>query len=157
MSAPEVFTTVSSGTMLPMDLDILLPFSSNRKPWVSTASNGARPRVPHDSSNEVWNQPRCWSDPSKYRSAGHFNSGRCSRTNECVDPESNHTSTISFTCVHSDATYLSPRKRSGSDAIQASAPSSSNALAMRSNTAGSFNTSPVLLFMKMAMGTPHWR
>jgi len=31
-------------------------------------------------SEEDWNQPRCWSEPSKYKSAGLSNSSRCSST-----------------------------------------------------------------------------
>ncbi len=51
---------------LPSDFDILRPFSSSVKPCVSTTSKGARPRVPQLSSSEDWNQPRCWSEPSRY-------------------------------------------------------------------------------------------
>ena len=51
---------------LPSDFDIFRPFSSSVKPCVSTTSNGARPRVPQLSSSEDWNQPRCWSEPSRY-------------------------------------------------------------------------------------------
>ncbi len=46
-----------------------MPFWSIVKPWVSTALYGAWPRVPQLSSNDDWNQPRCWSVPSRYRSA----------------------------------------------------------------------------------------
>ena len=44
----------SCGEMtLPSDFDILsAPFSSRMKPWVSTTSNGATPRVPQLSSSE---------------------------------------------------------------------------------------------------------
>ena len=58
--------TFCGSTVLPTDFDILRPFSSSVKPWVSTMSNGARPRVPQLSSSEDWNQPRCWSEPSRY-------------------------------------------------------------------------------------------
>ena len=58
--------TFCGSTVLPTDFDILRPFSSSVKPWVSTTSNGARPRVPQLSSSEDWNQPRCWSEPSRY-------------------------------------------------------------------------------------------
>ena len=34
-------------------------------PVISTALNGARPRVPQLSSSDDWNQPRCWSEPSR--------------------------------------------------------------------------------------------
>ena len=62
--------------MLPSDFDILRPSSSMMKPWVSTARNGGAPRVPRPTSSELWNQPRCWSLPSRYMSAGHVSSGR---------------------------------------------------------------------------------
>ena len=52
MSAPESFITFCGSTVLPSDFDILRPFSSSVKPWVSTTSYGARPRVPQLSSSE---------------------------------------------------------------------------------------------------------
>ena len=66
MSAPDFFITSCGATTLPSDFDIFCPFSSSTKPCVSTTSKGARPRVPHNSSSEDWNQPRCWSEPSRY-------------------------------------------------------------------------------------------
>src|SRR4051812_30420937 len=38
-------------------------------PWVSTVLNGAAPLPASESNNEDWNQPRCWSEPSRYMSA----------------------------------------------------------------------------------------
>ena len=61
MSAPDCLMTSCGAVTLPSDFDILRPCSSSTKPWVSTTSKGARPRVPQDSSSEEWNQPRCWS------------------------------------------------------------------------------------------------
>ena len=58
--------TSCGAVTLPSDFDILRPCSSSTKPWVSTTSYGARPRVPQLSSSEEWNQPRCWSEPSRY-------------------------------------------------------------------------------------------
>ena len=52
ISAPSRPQTSWGATVLPSDLDILRPCSSSTKPCVSTASNGARPRVPHDSSSD---------------------------------------------------------------------------------------------------------
>src|SRR3954463_2794948 len=66
MSAPELLITSCGAVTLPSDFDILRPASSSTKPCVSTASNGATPRVPQLSSSEDWNQPRCWSEPSRY-------------------------------------------------------------------------------------------
>ena len=97
MSAPYLSLTSCGAVTLPSDLDILRPCSSITKPCVSTALNGARPRVPTASSSEEWNQPRCWSVPSRYRSAGQGRP-RASSTKAWVEPLSNHTSTMSITC-----------------------------------------------------------
>ena len=89
---------------LPSDFDILRPCSSSVKPCVSTTSNGARPRVPQLSSREDWNQPRCWSEPSRYITvsaavdvaADAGEPGKwtgSSSTKAWVEPESNQTST----------------------------------------------------------------
>src|SRR5258706_368615 len=47
--------------------------------------------------SEEWNQPRCWSEPSRYMSAGKLDSSRCEprSTVKCVVPESNQTSSVS--------------------------------------------------------------
>src|SRR5689334_13089070 len=42
-----------------------------------------------------WNHPRCWSDPSRYRSAGG-SEPLSSKTAKFETPESNQTSKISF-------------------------------------------------------------
>ena len=47
---------------------------------------GARPRVPADSNSDEWNQPRCWSEPSKYNAAGQDRSLRPSSTKLWVEP-----------------------------------------------------------------------
>ena len=69
MSAPLSPMILSGSTTLPSDFDIFRPWPSSAKPCVRTASYGARPRVPQLSSKLDWNQPRCWSDPSRYRFA----------------------------------------------------------------------------------------
>ena len=97
MSAPYLSATSCGAVTLPSDFDILRPCSSSTKPWVSTALNGATPRVPTASSSEDWNQPRCWSEPSRYRSAGQGRP-RASSTKAWVEPDSNQTSTMSLTC-----------------------------------------------------------
>ena len=59
-------------------------FSSSTKPWVSTALNGARPaRADRPPAGCSWNQPRCWSLPSRYRSAGQ-GPPRSSSAKPCV-------------------------------------------------------------------------
>src|SRR6185369_5772740 len=96
MSAPNFLMTSSGATTLPTDLLILRPWPSSTKPWVSTLLYGATPLVPTLSSREEWNQPRCWSLPSRYMSAGERKSGFGSRTAACETPESNQTSRMSF-------------------------------------------------------------
>src|SRR6185437_16533372 len=122
MSAPLCETTSCGATTLPKDFDILRPCSSSTKPCVSTASYGARPRVPQLSSNDEWNQPRCWSEPSRYITVSLPPSilrlipasvGKCfgsSSTKACVEPESNQTSRISSTFFQESLASL-PRKR----------------------------------------------
>src|SRR4029079_9991645 len=144
MSAPDCLITACGAVTLPSDFDILRPFSSSTKPCVSTTSNGARPRVPQDSSKEDWNQPRCWSDPSRYITVSAppsrlrlipASEGKCtgsSSTNACVEPESNQTSRMSFTLCHSYESESGLRKRAAAPgAYQALAPSCSKASAMR--------------------------
>ena len=61
--------------------DILRPFWSTTKPWVSSCLYGARPIDEAQPVNiDDWNQPRCWSLPSRYKSAGHSSSSRCFKT-----------------------------------------------------------------------------
>ncbi len=43
------------------------PCSSRVHPAVATCEYGARPRRATEVSSEEWNQPRCWSPPSRYR------------------------------------------------------------------------------------------
>src|SRR6185437_14010340 len=109
ISAPDCAMTFWGSTVLPIDFDILRPFSSSVNPCVSTLSNGARPRVPQLSSSDDWNQPRCWSEPSRYITVSLPPStlrlmparpGKCSgssSTKACVEPLSNQTSQMSST------------------------------------------------------------
>src|SRR5256885_10688726 len=113
MSAPDWRITSCGAVTLPSDFDILYPSSSSTKPWVSTTSNGATPRVPQDSSSEDWNQPRCWSEPSRYITVSRppwiarlmpASEGKCtgsSSTKAWVEPESNQTSRMSSTFFQS--------------------------------------------------------
>src|SRR3954462_2356508 len=109
ISAPDCLMTSCGAVPLPSDFDILRPPSSSTKPCVSTTSNGARPRVPQLSSSDEWNQPRCWSEPSRYITVSlppstlrlmPASDGKCSgssSTKACVEPESNQTSQMSST------------------------------------------------------------
>src|SRR5262245_57655098 len=70
------------------------------KPWVSTVRYGAAPLSAIERSKEDWNQPRCWSEPSRYMSARNgFSlpriSSRRAMTAREDDPESIHTSSVS--------------------------------------------------------------
>ena len=57
---------MSCGSMpLPSDLDILRPCSSTVKPWVRHCLYGACLSIATPVSSEDWNQPRCWSEPSR--------------------------------------------------------------------------------------------
>src|SRR5690606_8016412 len=96
--------TFCGATTLPTDLLILRPCPSTTKPWVSSALYGGRPYSMQPVSSDEWNQPRCWSEPSRYRSAGHASSSACEpltawswppSTVACVVPESNQTSSVS--------------------------------------------------------------
>ena len=57
--------TFCGSIVLPSDFDIFRPFSSTVKPCVSTALYGAWPFWATHASSELWNQPRCWSEPSR--------------------------------------------------------------------------------------------
>ena len=159
MSAPYCFITSWGAVTLPRDFDILRPCSSSTKPCVSTALKGATPFVPTDSSSEEWNQPRCWSDPSRYKSAGKGRP-RGGRTKACVEPDSNQTSTMSMTCSNCAGSRPSPRKRAAAPGLyQASAPSVRKASTTRSMMAGSRSGSPVARSTNTGIGTPQarWR
>jgi hypothetical protein len=65
MSAPSVSETFCGAMTLPFDFDILRPLPSTTKPCVSSALYGARPSMAQPVSSEDWNQPRCWSEPSR--------------------------------------------------------------------------------------------
>src|SRR5438132_13387037 len=92
------------------------------KPWVSTVLYGAAPLPAIEINSEDWNQPRCWSLPSRYMSACQGGTGilpvscfkcaavdrleacptSCSnslcliRTERDEEPESIQTSSVSF-------------------------------------------------------------
>src|SRR5690349_19486834 len=98
MSAPYCLMMSCGATTLPSDLLILRPSASIVNPWVSTDSYGAKPLVAQLSSSDEWNQPRCWSEPSRYIEAGNLRSVHCLElrsTQACVVPDSNQTSRIS--------------------------------------------------------------
>ena len=87
--------TSSGETALPRDLCMALPSPSTVQPWVMICRYGAAPLAAMAVSIEDWNQPRYWSPPSRYTSAGKASSSRSSNTAAWVEPESNHTSMMS--------------------------------------------------------------
>src|SRR5271157_5834689 len=127
---------ISSGAMmLPRDLDIFLPFPSTTNPWVSTDLYGAIPLLPTETSSELWNQPRCWSLPSRYMLQGKASPSLSLSTAAKLEPESNQTSRISssFTKVvlpHAQVTPRGGRKAEASFSNQTSAPCLRTASAM---------------------------
>ena len=81
-------------------------------------------------SKDDWNQPRCWSEPSRYISAGKRrpSPSRCFSTEVCDTPLSHHTSRMSFSGTSSEepqVSHFTPRGRysDGSCVNHASAPS----------------------------------
>ena len=113
--------------------------------------------------NEDWNQPRCWSEPSKYRSAGtppssflFFN------TAWLLTPESNQTSRISeplenvFPLPHNGQVNPSGRKSFISLLNQASVPSFATNWENFSMIRGSKNSSLHSRQTKAGTGTPQY-
>ncbi len=150
--------------VLPSDFDIFRPSSSTKKPWVRTARNGGAPRVARPTSSELWNQPRCWSLPSRYKSAGHVSSGRNGSTASWLEPESNQTSRMLFSrskAVPPQPGQVSPSGTNSASgrSYHASAPYSSNTFAARSTISPVRMASPQLAQSSAVIGTPHarWR
>ena len=97
--------------ILPRDLLIFLPFSSRTMPCVmsdayglTASSPGARDPIAVNSW--LWNHPRCWSEPSRHKSASNFlpppppadERSRPTPISSSIDhdvPLSNHTSIVS--------------------------------------------------------------
>src|SRR5574343_1725078 len=122
MSAPILSETCCGAMTLPLDLDILWPLPSTTKPCVSRALYGARPSMAQPESSEDWNQPRCWSEPSRYRSAGCVDTAAWEPRSTCqwVVPESNQTSSVSFILTYWPAS--APSNPAASKLNQASMP-----------------------------------
>src|ERR1700688_1673204 len=101
ISAPSRLATSTGSTPLPSDFENARPCSSSVHPLVATILYGAASRTATDVSSEEWNQPRCWSPPSVYRSAGQLSSGSRSSTACQLAPDSNHTSRMSISLRNS--------------------------------------------------------
>jgi len=114
---------------------------------------------------EAWNQPRCWSDPSRYKSAGKASSGLRFSTAWLLTPESNQTSRISFPFSaeppphDGQRTPEEERKSFTSRMNQQSVPSAAVNFIRDLMTAGSKNSSPHSLQTSAGTGTPQylWR
>src|ERR1035441_1701191 len=74
----------------------------------------ALPICPVPTSSELWNHPRYWSPPSIYMSAGHSRPKRTFSTARWLEPESNHTSRMSFSLLNSFPPHLAHRVPTGS-------------------------------------------
>ena len=81
-----------------------LPSPSTVQPWVMQVLKGAwaTPVEPTAVSKAAWNQPRYWSSPSMYTSAGQ-NPWSFFMEARWVEPESNHPSRVSSSLVKPDA------------------------------------------------------
>src|SRR5581483_6389682 len=112
--------------------------------------------------SEDWNQPRCWSPPSVYMSAGNLSSGSCSSTASQEAPDSNQTSRMSISLRKSLLPQLAQevffgRRSATSCLYQASAPSFSKSATMDLLILESLSGSWQALQRKTAMGTPQMR
>src|SRR4029077_4603050 len=93
-SAPYLLTIFSAAS-LPLDLESARPSPSSVQPLVAVARYGAAPFRATPTSSELWNQPRYWSPPSRYMSAGQGREFCGVSTARWLTPESNHTSRMS--------------------------------------------------------------
>ena len=104
-------------------------------------------------SRDDWNQPRCWSEPSRYIWAGRSSSSRSSSTQRWETPESNQTSRMSVTCSY--CVSSTPRRWKISSEYQQSAPCSSTKSAVLCiSSIASGCSSLVCRSTNRAMGTP---
>ena len=118
--------------------------------------------MPSPISSELWNQPRCWSLPSRYRSAGQVSSGRNGSTASWLDPESNHTSRMLFSRSNVAPPHFWHVRPAGTNSsmgrsYQASAPYSSNTVAACSTIAPVRTASPHFVQSSAGIGTPQAR
>src|SRR5205085_11992293 len=123
MSAPDSLTNSSGATALPADLCIARPCASRVQPCVTTARYGARPRAATPTIRLELNQPRNWSPPSRYTSAGQRSPSYFSLSSTPTDdaPLSNQTSRMSVSFVNSLLPHFGQVNPSGrsSDAARA--------------------------------------
>ena len=116
-------------------------------------------------SSDDWNQPRCWSEPSRYMSAGKVRpsvSARWRQTLVCETPDSHHTSRMSFSGMSSvppHTSHLVPRGRYslGASVNQASAPLVLNSSITASKVSAVATVLPHLAHLNTGIGTPQLR
>ena len=106
ISAPNVSQIFWGAITFPIDLDCLRPSSSTTNPCVRTDRYGGMPLIAMPVNSEDWNQPLCWSEPSRYKSAMTSAPYNLSKTHIWVTPESNHTSKVSRTFVYWSASSI---------------------------------------------------
>src|SRR5215831_416118 len=106
ISAPLCLITSSGSMELPSDLCIALPSPSSTQPLSAQERYGDEPFSPTPTSSELWNQPRYWSPPSRYTSAGQGRPKRWLSTARWLEPESNHTSRMSLSLLNSEPPHL---------------------------------------------------
>jgi hypothetical protein len=137
--------TCSGSTTLPMLLLILMPFSSSTNPCVSTFLYGATPSDATEVRRLLWNQPRCWSLPSRYRSAGKLRFGRALTTPDQLEPLSNQTSIVSVPFCHwsASAAREGGRRSASSSSNQASLPFSRTSAVTCAMVSSVMSASPV--------------
>src|SRR5260370_18676622 len=105
-SAPY-FLMISSGSMeLPSDLCMARPSASRVQPWVAQPQYGAAPRKATPISSELWNHPRYWSPPSRYKSAGQGRLFAGVSRDRGLEPELNHTAGMYDSFVNATAPHL---------------------------------------------------
>ncbi len=171
MSAPYCLITSCGDAMLPSDFDIFSsPFSSRMKPWVSTTSKGARPRVPQLSKQRGLEPAAMLVGAFEIHDAvlaaggalDAFEVGTASSSvKACVEPESNQTSRMSVDLLVVGGLEVGRRgsaRRPCRRTRRRRLPSRRRRRCARSR-ARRFSTSLVSLWTNTVIGTPQarWR
>src|SRR5207237_10860976 len=114
--ATASYTNSSCATALPADLSIARPCASRVQPCVTTARYGARPCAARPTIRLELNQPRNWSPPSRYTSAGQRSPSYFSLSSTAIEdaPLSNQTSSMSVSFVNALPPHFGHSKPTGS-------------------------------------------
>src|SRR4051812_11469981 len=106
-SAPDLSMISCGAVTLPRDFDCFLPSPSTTQPCVTICLYGAESCAAMPQLKDELNQPRYWSPPSRYTSAGNRSvSPRVSKTATHDEPESNHTSRMSVSFLKSGLSHF---------------------------------------------------